>query len=184
MKELPIGISDFRKIKEKGCIYVDKTKYVYEMIRNNEYVFLSRPRRFGKSLLVSVLECLFKGEKELFVDTWIYDKWNWESFPVVRLDMNNLDTSDVDELKKSLIRRLVEIAQDYEISLSAVYELVVKLSRRYDKKVVLLIDEYEKPILDHISDKDKAKDMREVLRQVYGRIKSMDENLRFVFLTG
>ncbi|MCX7654165.1 MAG: AAA family ATPase, partial [Fervidobacterium sp.] len=163
MKTLPIGISDFGKIKEKGCIYVDKTRYVYEMIRNSEYVFLSRPRRFGKSLLVSVLECLFKGEKELFIDTWIYEKWNWESFPVVRLDMNRLNTEDTDLFKQSLDDEICFLAQKYNISLKRntydgrFSELIEELYYKYNKQVVLLIDEYEKPILDHISDKDKAK---------------------------
>ncbi|MEN3042004.1 MAG: AAA family ATPase, partial [Fervidobacterium sp.] len=134
MKDLPIGISDFRKLIEKGCIYVDKTKYIYDMIKSNEYVFLSRPRRFGKSLLVSLLEYLFKGEKELFVDTWIYDKWNWESFPVVRLDMNSVTTDEVISLKQSLSERIMEIANEYNITLDSqheadmFYELVIKLS--------------------------------------------------------
>ncbi|MCX7653967.1 MAG: AAA family ATPase, partial [Fervidobacterium sp.] len=190
MKNLPIGISDFRKMIEEGYIYVDKTKYVYEMIRDSEYIFLSRPRRFGKSLLVSVLEYLFKGEKGLFIDTWIYDKWDWESFPVVRLDMNRLNTEDTDLFKQSLDDEICFLAQQYNINLKRntydgrFSELIEDLYYKYNKQVVLLIDEYEKPILDHISDKDKAKQMRDILRQVYTKIKSLDKYLRFVFLTG
>jgi len=190
MKKLPKGINDFRELRKWNCIYVDKTEYIYKMVEDNKYIFLSRPRRFGKSLMVSVLEYLFRGEKELFEGTWIYDKWNWESYPVVRLDMNEVDTTSPEDLYTSLSLRLKRIAQDYGVSCvegtvsDIFYYLVQDISRKYNKPVVLLIDEYEKPILDHISDKKQAHRMREILRQVYGRIKSLDQYLRFVFLTG
>ena len=116
MKELPIGINDFRKLVRENFIYVDKTKYIYEMVKKSQYVFLSRPRRFGKSLTVSVLEYLFRGEKELFEGTWIYDKWNWESFPVVRLDFNEIDTTSPEDMQKSVSVRLKRIAQIYDTS--------------------------------------------------------------------
>ena len=190
MKNLPIGINDFKKIVFGDFIYVDKTKYIYEMVSKNQYVFLSRPRRFGKSLTVSVLEYLFKGEKELFEGTWIYNKWNWEKFPVVRLDMNNINTNTPEKFENSIHERIIKIAKNNEIVLESTnyddkfYELIEELSIKHSKPVVLLIDEYEKPILDHISDKQKAHQMREILRQLYGRIKSLDQYLRFVFLTG
>jgi len=190
MKKLPKGINDFRELRKWNCIYVDKTEYIYKMVEDNKYIFLSRPRRFGKSLTVSVLEYLFRGEKELFEGTWIYDKWNWESYPVVRLDVNSLITDEPINLKSSLNTRLEEIASDYQITLKSdheverFYELIRKLSLESGKPVVLLIDEYEKPILDHISDKQKAQEMREILRQLYTKIKSLDQYLRFVFLTG
>ncbi|WP_069292371.1 ATP-binding protein [Fervidobacterium thailandense] len=190
MKKLPKGMSDFRQLREWNCVYVDKTKYIYNMVEDNKYIFLSRPRRFGKSLMVSTLYYLFKGEKQLFEGTWIHDKWKWEEYPVVRLDMNNVETKSTELLEKSLSSRLREVAQSYNLEMTQdtvseqFYELVSKLSEKSNKPVVLLIDEYEKPILDHISDKRKASQIREVLRGLYGRIKSLDSYLRFVFLTG
>ncbi|MCX7654861.1 MAG: AAA family ATPase, partial [Fervidobacterium sp.] len=136
MKELPIGISEYKDLINGNFVYVDKTKYIYDMVKKPKgYYFLSRPRRFGKSLLVSVLEYLFKGEKELFVDTWIYDKWNWESFPVVRLDMNSVTTDEITNFRQSLSERIMEIANEYNINLESqheadmLYELVIKLSK-------------------------------------------------------
>jgi len=191
MKDLPIGIIDFNDLIKGNFIYVDKTKYIYEIVKRAKgYYFLSRPRRFGKSLMVSVLEYLFKGEKELFEGTWIYNKWNWESFPVVRLDVNKFNTETPELLKDAIDDEIISISSKYNIELKRstydgrFYELIEKLSEKYKKPVVLLIDEYEKPILDHISDKKQAHRMREILRQVYGRIKSLDQYLRFVFLTG
>ncbi|NPU90019.1 MAG: AAA family ATPase [Fervidobacterium sp.] len=191
MKELPIGVIDFKDLINGNFTYVDKTKYIYELVKRAKgYYFLSRPRRFGKSLTVSVLEYLFKGEKKLFEGTWIYDKWNWESFPVVRLDMNEIDTTSPEDTYNSLFLRLKRIAKDYDVSCvdgtisDVFYYLVQDIGRKYNKPVVLLIDEYEKPILDHISDKQKAHEMREILRQLYTKIKSLDQYLRFVFLTG
>ena len=190
MKKLPKGINDFRELRKWNCIYVDKTEYIYKMVEDNKYIFLSRPRRFGKSLTVSVLEYLFRGEKELFEGTWIYDKWNWESFPVVRLDVNKFSTETPEVLKKAIDDEIFSISSKHDIELNRstydgrFYELIQKLSEKYNKPVVLLIDEYEKPILDHITDKQKAHQMREILRQLYGKIKSLDQYLRFVFLTG
>jgi len=191
MKDLPIGVIDFRDLIKGNFVYVDKTKYIYEMVKRTKgYYFLSRPRRFGKSLTVSVLEYLFRGEKELFEGTWIYDKWDWESYPVVRLDMNKITTKSPEKFENSLHDEILSIAKNNEIVLERTnyddkfYELIEKISEKYNKPVVLLIDEYEKPILDHISDKQKANEMREILRQVYGKIKSLDQYLRFVFLTG
>ncbi|ODN31213.1 ATP-binding protein [Fervidobacterium thailandense] len=190
MGKLPTGISDFRELRERGCVYVDKTQYVYKMVEENKYVFISRPRRFGKSLTVSVLEYLFKGERGLFEGTWIFDKWDWQEFPVVRLDMNEVDSTSPENLTKSILLKLKRIAEEYGTSCvngtvsDTFYYLVQDISRKSKKPVVLLIDEYEKPILDHISDKQSAHQMREILRQLYGRIKSLDGYLRFVFFTG
>ena len=146
VKELPIGVIDFRDLIKGNFIYVDKTMYVYDIVKRPKgYYFLSRPRRFGKSLTVSVLEYLFRGEKELFEDTWIYNKWNWESFPVVRLDVNNVDSTSTYELEKSLSNRFKEIAKLYDIEITQdilseqFYELIVSLYTKYNKPVVLLL---------------------------------------------
>lgn len=102
MKKLPIGINDYKQIIEGNYIYVDKTRYLHEMATTGIYYFLSRPRRFGKSLTVSTFYYLFTGQKELFKDTWIYNNWDWEKerYPVVVLDMNKIDSTDLETLRE------------------------------------------------------------------------------------
>ncbi|WP_041082022.1 ATP-binding protein [Thermotoga profunda] len=192
MKKLPIGINDYKQIIEGNYIYVDKTRYLHEMATTGIYYFLSRPRRFGKSLTVSTFYYLFTGEKELFKDTWIYNNWDWEKerYPVVVLDMNRLNTSDIGSMRKRLEMILEEHAEIYGIVLQddtidgKFEQLIKKAHEKVKKPVVLLIDEYEKPILDHITNKAKIEEMRNELRQFYGKIKSLGSSLRFVFITG
>ncbi len=192
MKKLPVGINDFKQIIEGNYIYVDKTEYLYEMTTTGMYYFLSRPRRFGKSLTVSTLYYLFSGQKELFKDTWIYDKWDWEKekHPVIVLDMNRLNTQDIESMRKRLEMILQEHARFYEVQLQddtidgKFEQLIKKTYEKTNRTVVLLIDEYEKPILDHITNKRKIEEMRDELRQFYGKIKSLGSCLRFVFITG
>ena len=102
MKSLPIGIQDFKKLIEKNNLYIDKTKYVYELAKTYIPYFISRPRRFGKSLTISKLYYLFKGEKELFKDTWIYDKWEWKEYPIIRLNINDLNSEAIQDIKTDL----------------------------------------------------------------------------------
>ncbi len=192
MKKLPVGINDFKQIIEGNYIYVDKTEYLYEMTTTGMYYFLSRPRRFGKSLTVSTLYYLFSGQKELFKDTWIYDRWNWEKekHPVIVLDMNKVDSTDLETLRESIHMMLLEYSERYGIEFrtstisNRIQELVNGIYSKVSKPVVLLIDEYEKPILDHITNKRKIEEMRNELRQFYGKIKSLGSCLRFVFITG
>ncbi|MBM7558709.1 ATP-binding protein [Marinitoga litoralis] len=188
MKKLPIGIQDYKEIIEGNYIYVDKTKYIFDLIDNGKYYFLSRPRRFGKSLTISTLYYIFKGEKELFKDTYIYDKWNFKEYPIIRLNILLAATDNEERFKKSLTnlikqegqRNNVEILEeDYKFAFD---ELILKLSRK--GKVVILVDEYEKPILDNINNKEKAEKYREILRDFYVTIKSRDEYIKFVFITG
>ncbi|KAF2956802.1 ATP-binding protein [Marinitoga sp. 38H-ov] len=188
MKKLPIGIQDYKEIIEDNYIYVDKTKYIFDLIDNGKYYFLSRPRRFGKSLTISTLYYIFKGEKELFKDTYIYDKWDFKEYPIIRLNILLAATDNEERFKKSLTnlikqegqRNNVEILEeDYKFAFD---ELILKLSRK--GKVVILVDEYEKPILDNINNKEKAEKYREILRDFYVTIKSRDEYIKFVFITG
>ncbi|MDR3237747.1 MAG: AAA family ATPase, partial [Spirochaetia bacterium] len=109
MKKLPIGIQDYKKLIEGGHVYVDKTKWIYEMASSATPFFISRPRRFGKSLTVSALYYLFKGEKELFKDTWIYDKWEFKEYPVIKISMAEINTKDAESVEKGIRLTLEKI---------------------------------------------------------------------------
>ena len=191
MKKLPLGIQNLREIIEGGYVYVDKTKYVYELISNSKYYFLSRPRRFGKSLLVDTIAEAFSGDRELFSGLWIYDSdYSFEKHPVLRLDMSNIANKTPETLENSLLdalRNRIE-AEDFDIDSkipSDVFRsLIEALCKKYGKKVVVLIDEYDKPVLDHLQDVETAEANRAVLRGFYGIIKSKDSFLRLAFITG
>jgi hypothetical protein len=189
-KRLPTGIQDFRKLVEGNFIYVDKTPILFQLIVNNNYAFLSRPRRFGKSLLVSVLEEYFTGNKELFKGLDIYDKSDWKKHPVIRLDFSDMTTENDISFSNSLLKRLRAIAKLYSVSIDAdnpsdyFSELLGCLHLTTGSKVVLLIDEYDKPITDHLTDIVLGEKMRELLKTVFIRMKGNDSHIEFVFLTG
>ncbi|KAF2955566.1 ATP-binding protein [Marinitoga sp. 38H-ov] len=188
MKKLPIGIQDYKEIIEGNYIYVDKTKYIFDLIDNGKYYFLSRPRRFGKSLTISTLYYIFKGEKELFKDTYIYDKWDFKEYPIIRISLLDAINDSEKELKEGLLKIIKEEGRKYNIEIESEHykyafdELIIKLSKK--GKVVILVDEYEKPILDNINNKENAEKYREILRNFYVTIKSRDEYIKFVFITG
>ncbi len=192
MKYLPIGISTFKNIIEGNFLYIDKTKYLYELVKPEKGIyFLSRPRRFGKSLLLSTLNEIFLGDKELFKGLYIYDTdYDWERYPVVRIDLSRKKVEKREDLKGYIERETENIGNMYGIKLSPLpYEekfamLITKLFQKYQKPVVILIDEYDKPILDNINNISLAKDIREILKGFYTIIKSEDAHIRFVFLTG
>jgi len=191
--EFPLGDPDFRSIRENNFYYVDKTKYLKTLIKEGKYYFLSRPRRFGKSLLVSTLKNLFKGEKELFKDLHIYDHWNWsKKHPVIRISFDGL--CDTPESIKEAITDQLEIAtedagvdaSEFEGRTPSSYlrKLVYRLYKKTKQKVVILINEYDKPILDVLYDKKSAETNLEYLRGFYSVIKGSAEHIRFVFVTG
>lgn len=189
MKKLPLSIQTFSEIIENNYLYIDKTKEIYNLITNGKYIFLSRPRRFGKSLLISTIEEIFLGNKELFKDLYIHNKIKWEQHPVIRIDFSKVVYSeDVKTFKDTLLKVLQNTANKYKLQIESNHptdgfaELIQKLSEI--NKVVILIDEYDKPIIDHITDIEKAKENREILRQFYTIIKASDEYLKFVLLTG
>ncbi|KLO24419.1 ATPase AAA [Marinitoga sp. 1197] len=188
MKKLPIGVQDYKKIITGDFIYIDKTKYIYDLVSSEVPIFLSRPRRFGKSLTVSTLYYLFKGEKVLFKDTYIYDKWEFKEYPIIRINLLLAATDDEERFKKSLTKIIkreglmnnIKIEEtDYKFAFD---ELIMKLSEK--GKIVILVDEYEKPILDNINNKEKAERYRQILRDFYTNIKANDEYIKFVFITG
>ena len=190
MKRLPIGIQTFCDIVLNDYLYVDKTEKIFDLVNNPKGVyFLSRPRRFGKSLLISTLNEIFEGNKELFKGLWIYEAdYAWEKHPVVRIDFSKSKARNSDELINYIVYQLDKTAQLYGITLEQTQydikfdELLTKLSGI--NKVVVLIDEYDKPIIDNIENKELAIELREILKGFYTIIKACDEYIRFVLLTG
>ena len=188
MKKLPLGKSDFKDIIQNNFVYVDKTKYIYDLIESGDVFFLSRPRRFGKSLTVSTLYYLFKGEKELFKDTWIYDKWNWEKWPVLKIDMSEVNPS-YKYLIKSLEFNIKRWGKDFGIvvegpTYSDMFgDLIEKIHEKYRKNIVVLIDEYDAALLSNLTDKG-LEEIREIMGNFYVQIKNHQEIIRFVFITG
>jgi hypothetical protein len=193
MKKLGIGISDFKKLIEGNYIYVDKTKYIYKLIEEGgNYYFLSRPRRFGKSLLLSTIRYLFENHKDLFKNLYIYDKWNWdEVYPVLRIsfakDIKNKDELKdkiYHELEKNYLKHSLEIPTRIKDNTLLFEKLIIKLSKTIHKKIVILVDEYDKPILDLIEDIKQAEEVRKELKAFYSILKDLDEFIKFVFITG
>ena len=188
MKRLPIGIQDFRYMMENNYLYIDKTKYLHMLKDRGKFYFMSRPRRFGKSLTISTYDCMFSGEKELFKDTWLYDNWAFEPQPVIRLNMSELDTRDDKSVEEGIKRKLKKIYRENNFrirtdNMKYMFEdLLEELGQ--NKRVIVLIDEYDKPILDHLEDHEMAEKIRTVLRTFYSTLKSSDAYLDFVFITG
>jgi hypothetical protein len=191
MKNLPTGIQTLSEIREENGIYVDKTELVHQLVTQGKYYFLSRPRRFGKSLLVSVLKELYLGHKPLFDGLWIEDKWDWtKNNPVIHISFDAVDYQGLG-LEKGIIRELKRCAKNYKIQLtettlkSLFEELIENIATEYGK-VVLLVDEYDKPIIDYLEDAkiDQAKANRLVLRDFYSVLKNAGNYLELVFITG
>ncbi|MBF0204021.1 MAG: AAA family ATPase, partial [Desulfamplus sp.] len=195
---LPTGDSSFESIRYNKYLYVDKTKHIYQMIDSGKYYFLSRPRRFGKSLTVSTLNCIFQGKKELFKGLWIADNRDleWKEHPVIMIDFNQISHDTSENFIISLSRSLVKTAEIYGVSSDAPLlkdqfkELVISLYQKTGMPVVILIDEYDKPMIDHIGKGENslniAKANREILKNFMGVIKGGDVTpvVRFVFITG
>ncbi|KZX12799.1 ATP-binding protein [Methanobrevibacter curvatus] len=191
MQKLPIGIQTFSKIREKNYLYVDKTEDISNLIENGEIYFLSRPRRFGKSLLVSTLKELFSGNKDLFEGLYIYNKWNWDKkYPVIILDFGKLSYKNPELLESSLNKFIDRLARKYSISLISTElpdkfgELIEEIYESLKQEIVILIDEYDKPIIDNITNLEIAEDNRKILNRFYQVLKASDEFLKFVFITG
>ena len=191
MKELPIGVQTFDKIIAGGYMYVDKTGYVYEIANKFEYVFLSRPRRFGKSLLSSTFHSYFAGARELFdgLESGKLDT-KWVKHPVFHFDMSTAKHMNEEQLLGELDRKLGAYEQIYgrgekDIRVNQRLEGLVQRSvERTGEKAVIIIDEYDAPLLDVMNDKQKLVPMRQIMRNFYSPIKSLDPYLRFVFITG
>jgi len=189
LQKLPLGLQDFREIIQGDYKYIDKTKYIHSIASRGKFYFLSRPRRFGKSLTVSTLQELYNGSKTLFKGLWIEDKWDWnKKNPLVRLSLKDINFEQRG-LEDSLSERIHEVGQNHGIELKAFYardkfrELILSLSNK--GKVVVLVDEYDAPIIEYLSkDIGKAYENRDLLKSFYSVLKDLDTSLELVFLTG
>ncbi|MEN9945773.1 MAG: hypothetical protein RLZZ293_159 [Pseudomonadota bacterium] len=193
MKNLPIGISVLSKMSQNNYIYVDKTHHIANLANSGEFYFLSRPRRFGKSLLIDTLKQAFSANKKLFTGLYLENNWDWSvSYPIIHFDFGGSSSVNSEQvLLDMILSKLRYIAKTYQIQLQENYQigqilenLIWDLYDKYQQKVVLLVDEYDKPILDCITDTQQAVKMREMLKQLYSVIKANDTYLKFVFLTG
>ena len=188
---LPLGLQTFAKVREGGFVYVDKTAHALDLANNAGIYFLARPRRFGKSLFLDTLLNLFEGRRELFSGLHAEANWDWEvQYPVVKLDMSG-GFRNADELSSMLADDLRYAAEDMGLELAQhdeaprlFKELLYKAHKHCGRKVVVLIDEYDKPMLDNIDDMELAEQMCKQLRGFYSIIKAADKHLRFVMLTG
>ena len=191
MVNYPIGIQTFDKIREGGYLYVDKTKYIYEVTHPGQYVFLSRPRRFGKSLLTSTLEAYFSGRKDLFKGLAIEKlEKEWKQYPVLHFDLSDIKKGTVEDFEDSVNSSLASMEETYGVVKTAdnlatrFKELVERIYKRTGKQVVVLIDEYDAPLLTVLHDPERLEKMRTALQSFYSPIKKLDPYLRFVFITG
>ncbi|MBN1971343.1 MAG: ATP-binding protein [Candidatus Delongbacteria bacterium] len=188
MKNLSIGTQELSEIKNRNSIYIDRTEIIFKLINSGKFYFLSRPRRFGKSLLVSTMNELFSGNKDLFEDTWIYDKWNFEDkHPVIKISLSGIGLEKM-ELDLALEKVVNQVAKEHKIVLTEkayslqFKELITILGK--NKPVVILIDEYDKPIIDFIEDPEKAEKNRQILKNFYSVVKDLDKFIRLLFITG
>lgn len=192
MKPLPIGLSTLKMILENDFTYVDKTGIILPLVKDPGRYFLSRPRRFGKSLLVDTFKELFEGNESLFRGLAVHNKWDWsKKYPVIKIDWASgtlttraaLDRKILHLLKENALRMNIEM--DWEDETSTLFERLINgVVKKYGRPAVVLVDEYDKPLLDNIENPGKALEMREGLKNFYSALKKVDGILQFVFLTG
>ena len=190
-QKLPIGIQTFREIREDDCYYVDKTTFALKLIEEGKYYFLSRPRRFGKSLFLDTLAELFAGNEPLFRGLYAEDCWDWsKSSPVIRLSFGGGVVRSRGELDRRILallrsNRTAGLACSDPTDVAGCFnELIVNAHAATGERVVVLVDEYDKPILDNLTAPDMAREIRDGLRNLYSVIKDSDAHVRFAFLTG
>ena len=197
--KLPVGIQEFEKLRNENYLYLDKTALIWRMVNEGCYYFLSRPRRFGKSLLMSTIQAFFEGKKQyfdgtignpLFIATNESVKWDWKEYPIMHLDLNTQ--------KYDSPEALVQMLEDFLCKQEAIYGkseseksiglrfqgVIERAYKKTGRQVVILIDEYDKPLLQAIGDKELQDDFRGTLKAFYGALKSKDGCIKFAFLTG
>jgi len=194
MKQLPTGVQEFEYIRKKDALYVDKTGMIYDIVSGvRKQFFLSRPRRFGKTLMCWTLDALFSGKRELFEGLAISKTdWEWESYPVIHLDMSSVGTSaGIDGVRKSLTDQTGDVADKYGIDLCGetvpdrmLEVVIVKVSEKLGKPAVVIVDEYDKPFLDFYTKPPIAQEVREILRDYYIKFKVKEPYIKFLFMTG
>ena len=191
LKRLPVGIQTFSEVIDLNCLYIDKTEYIWNMIHLSKYIFLSRPRRFGKSLLVSTLQAYFEGRKDLFKGLFIETvEKEWTEHPVLRFSMASGKHMEKDQLERYLLNILEENEKRFGLSSDIsdpnlrLKNLIINVHDKTGKKVVILIDEYDAPLLDVVHEDKTLPVLRNVMRNFYSPLKDCDPYLEFVFLTG
>ena len=189
MKKLPIGRQEFKGLIENNCLYVDKTKYLIQLIDSVAPIFLSRPRRFGKSLMLNTFKELFSGNRELFRGTYAYDNWDFDqTSQVIRLDLSKVGGRNADIISQNLLELIYNAAEDIGASIretpypNLAFDRLLRKAGK-DRPVVLLIDEYDAPVLDNLR-REHLAEIKELLREFYKMIKADEEYIRFVFITG
>ncbi|MDR2141316.1 MAG: AAA family ATPase, partial [Deltaproteobacteria bacterium] len=192
MNLLPVGVADFQEIRESGYIYADKTEFLYNLLKYRRPFFLSRPRRFGKSLLVSTIKAILRGQRELFKGLWIdQSDYDWQPYPVLHLSLSAVRTDSVATVNNTLLSKVKNIA-DAEGLLSiqestpeSFFEALIKgLHTKYGQKPAILIDEHDAPILSKITEPSLAAGIRDTLKLFYSVMKDMEEFRGFTFITG
>ena len=187
----PIGIQNFEKMRREGYVYVDKTQLMWKMVSEGSYYFLSRPRRFGKSLMVSTLDAFFSGERELFKGLYVDSvEWDWQQYPILHLDLNTEKYDNKEALTIILERMLQEWEYIYEPrviekTIAGRFERIIRTAfEKTGRKTVILVDEYDKPLLQAIGNEPLQTEYRNTLKAFYGALKSADRYIKFAFLTG
>jgi len=190
-RKLPIGIQNLREIIEEGYYYVDKSAFAVRLAHEGKYYFLSRPRRFGKSLFLDTLKALFEGRRALFAGLAAETRWDWsKQYPVLRISFGGGVLGSVADLNQSLHQQLSALERQFGMQAqfpdhrSRFKELIAHAASSTGQRAVILVDEYDKPILDRIESPDIAKQIREALKDLYSVIKDCDEHIKFAFLTG
>jgi hypothetical protein len=191
LKNMPIGVQDFESLRNDDYLYVDKTALIYQLVTTGRYYFLSRPRRFGKSMLLSTLHAYFEGRKELFEGLAIEKlEKNWAKYPVLHLDLNLIQKGDdkaLDSVLNDMLCKWEDLygTRESETTFALRFKGVIQRAcQQTGQRVVILVDEYDKPILQAIDDEPLQEVYRATLKNFYGVLKSEDKNIRFAFLTG
>jgi hypothetical protein len=191
MVRYPIGIQTFSEVRKRNCLYVDKTQYVYELANDLKYVFLSRPRRFGKSLLTSTLDSYFSGQKELFSGLAIEQlEKDWMEYPVLHFSLATAKMGTTEDLFRQINMQMSRMEKRYGLTCdidnvaARLFNLVTSIYDKTGKPVVVLIDEYDAPLLTVLHDPERLEPMRTALQSFYSPLKDLDPYLRFVFITG
>ena len=190
-RRYPLGIQTFEKIINENMLYVDKTELIYKLVQSYSYVFLSRPRRFGKSLLVSTLASYFRGEKELFKGLAMERlETDWKKYPVIHLSLASVKEIEIEKIRDSLGYRLREIEYQFGLERKSnglgdrLKDIIQHCYNKYGEKVVVILDEYDAPLLNVLHDEEKLGEVRQLMRTLYSPLKDCDPYLRFVFITG
>lgn len=191
MKKYPVGIQSFESLRKGGYLYIDKTNLIYRLVSTGKYYFFSRPRRFGKSLLISTLEAYYSGRKDLFQGLYIdQQEKDWLSYPILHIDLNaqKYDTSEsLDDILNDILTKWEKVygAEPSEVSLSLRFQgLIQRAAEKTGQNVVILVDEYDKPMLQAIGNNELQDNYRDTLKAFYGALKSKDQYIQFALLTG